>query len=228
MRFSSILTYFALTSVSIATDAQLVPSKANCFALWAYFPKQVSYAESPAYNTTNSQFWDQTCTLSPTCIFYPTSAHDVSTALKYLTSVKGRFAVKSGGHFSIPGYNNINDGVLISTERMKAMTWKAGDTVLELGAGVLWGEAYSKAAEKHKVVVGGRIPDIGVSGFLLGGGLSFIGAEYGFGCDNVLGFEVCWATVYAYIRYILHFPCNCQRKTIRSVARGTTVGEFLD
>lgn len=204
--FSSIISYFAFISISIAADAQPVPSKANCFILQAHFPKQVFYAESPAYNATNSQFWDQTCVLSPTCIFYPTSAHDVSIALKYLTSVKGRFAVKSGGHFSIPGYNNIDDGVLISTERMKAMTWKARDTVLELGAGVLWGEAYAKAAEKHKVVVGGRIPDIGVSGFLLGGGLSFIGAEYGFGCDNVLGFEVCWTTGPAFIRYILHVP----------------------
>lgn len=192
MRFSStLLTCFALTGASIATDAQLILSKINCIALNTLFREQVSYPKSPAYSTTNSQFWDQTCMLSPTCIFYPTSARDVSIALKYLTLVKGRFAVKSGGHFSIPGYNNINDGVLISTERMKTMNWKAGDTVLELSAGVLWGEAYAKAAEKHKVVVGGRIPDIGVSGFLLGGGLSYIGAEHGFGCDNVVGFEVC-------------------------------------
>lgn len=195
MKFSPALPCFALISTSIATDSIVIPPKLHCVALHGLFPKQVSYPESPAYNTTNSRFWDQTCILSPACIFYPASARDVAVALKYLTLVKGRFAVKSGGHFSIPGYNNIDNGVLISTERIKTMTWKAEDTVLELGAGVIWGEAYAKAAEKRKVVVGGRIPDIGVSGFLLGGGLSYLGAEYGFGCDNVLGYEVRLAVI---------------------------------
>lgn len=191
MKLSTSLPYFTLISGSLAASTIVIPPKLHCLALSGLFPQQVSYPDSASYNTTNSQFWDQTCILSPTCIFYPLSSRDVSIALKYLVLAKGRFAVKSGGHFSIPGYNNIDNGVLISTERLKSMAWSAGDSVLQLGAGVLWGEAYARAAEKHKVVVGGRIPDIGVSGFLLGGGLSYLGAEYGFGCDNVLGYEVC-------------------------------------
>lgn len=225
MKFSPPFFFFALIGASIATDSIVIPPKLHCLALYGLFPKQVSYPESPSYSTTNSQFWDQTCILSPACIFYPASARDVAVALKYLTLVKGRFAVKSGGHFSIPGYNNIDNGVLISTERMKTMAWKAGDTVLEIAAGVLWGEAYAKAAEKHKVVVGGRIPDIGVSGFLLGGGLSYLGAEYGFGCDNVLGYEVCLPAVglYMLLPVSVHKPVHCAAGSGEFITHGTEI-----
>lgn len=32
--------------------------------------------------------------------------------------------------------------------------------------------------------------DVGVGGLLLGGGLSFLSAQYGFACDNVVNYEI--------------------------------------
>ena len=32
--------------------------------------------------------------------------------------------------------------------------------------------------------------DVGVGGLLLGGGVSFLSAQFGFACDNVLNYEV--------------------------------------
>jgi FAD/FMN-containing dehydrogenase len=89
-----------------------------------------------------------------------------------------------------PTFNSIDNGVLISTERMKKMDWVENDSVLQVSAGALWSEVYAKAAEKGKVVVGGRVGSIGVSGLLLGGGVSHLGAEHGFGCDNIVRMEV--------------------------------------
>jgi FAD/FMN-containing dehydrogenase len=92
---------------------------------------------------------------------------------------------------SNPAFNNIHNGVLISTDRMKDISWAENDTILRVSAGALWSEVYAKAEEYGKVVVGGRVGDVGVSGFLLGGGMSHLGAEHGFGSDNVAGMQVC-------------------------------------
>jgi FAD/FMN-containing dehydrogenase len=89
-----------------------------------------------------------------------------------------------------PKFNNIDNGVLISTGRMKEMRWADNGTVLQVSAGASWSEVYEKAAENDRLVAGGRIGHIGVSGFLLGGGMSHLGAAHGFGSDNVLGMEV--------------------------------------
>lgn len=35
-----------------------------------------------------------------------------------------------------------------------------------------------------------NLGDVGVGGLLLGGGLSFLSAQYGLGCDSVVNYEV--------------------------------------
>ena len=45
--------------------------------------------------------------------------------------------------------------------------------------------------EQHGRIVGGaRIADVGVGGYLLGGGISFNSVRDGFACDNVISYEV--------------------------------------
>jgi FAD/FMN-containing dehydrogenase len=49
----------------------------------------------------------------------------------------------------------------------------------------------SVALEKYGVsVVGGRVPGVGVSGLLLGGGFSWFSNQRGLAMDNVVSYEV--------------------------------------
>jgi hypothetical protein len=48
----------------------------------------------------------------------------------------------------------------------------------------------SQLANEGLAAVGGCVGEIGVSGLLLGGGLSFYSGRYGFASDNVLEYEV--------------------------------------
>lgn len=43
-------------------------------------------------------------------------------------------------------------------------------------------------------VVGGRVADVGVSGLVLGGGISFFSGRRGWACDNVLSYEIVLAS----------------------------------
>lgn len=52
-----------------------------------------------------------------------------------------------------------------------------------------WGDTYPFLEDYGQTVVGGRLSDVG-SGLLLGGGLSYLSAEYGLGSDNFVSLEV--------------------------------------
>lgn len=67
----------------------------------------------------------------------------------------------------MPGWANINDGVLISMSRFKEITVK--DDYVKVGAGNSWGEVYLAVEEYNATVAGARVFPVGVPGFLLGG-----------------------------------------------------------
>jgi hypothetical protein len=61
---------------------------------------------------------------------------------------------------------------------------------VDVGLGLRWLDVY-KALDPYDVAVtGGRVPPVGVSGLLLGGGLSFQNSEHGFSCMGVVNYEV--------------------------------------
>ncbi|TGZ78179.1 FAD-binding domain-containing protein [Ascodesmis nigricans] len=162
----------------------------TCSRLSKYFPTQLHFPNTAAYNATNTAFYDASSILFPACIFHPHSALNVAKALKILRRHKTPFAVKGGGHMP-GGASNIGpEGVLISMEKLDSVEWGDTDEVLKVGAGNRWGPVYKKASEKGRVVVGGRRADVGVVGLVIGGGISFLSGEYGWACDNVAGFEV--------------------------------------
>lgn len=171
------------------TAAGTGSGNAACADLEKALPAKLVYPNEAEYTSANNAFFDARSIKNPSCIFLPTTANDVATAVKILKNRNQKFAVKSGGH--MPGdANSIGaGGVLISTERLNSLTWD-GDSVLQVGAGQRWGPVYDKAAEKGRVVIGGRLSQVGVAGLLLGGGISYTAGKYGFSCDNIKGFEV--------------------------------------
>lgn len=52
------------------------------------------------------------------------------------------------------------------------------------------GEIYTKAAAYNMTIVGSADPNVGLGGYLTGGGHSPIGTKYGLGVDNVLELSV--------------------------------------
>ncbi|KAG6908218.1 hypothetical protein DXG01_005690 [Tephrocybe rancida] len=62
--------------------------------------------------------------------------------------------------------------------------------MLIIGAGLVWDDVYT-ALEPHGVtVVGGRVSGVGVAGFMLGGGYSFLTNQHGLTIDTVTAFEL--------------------------------------
>lgn len=175
-----------LRKAGLAPDRILMPSDAS------YAERQASYySRSPR-------------ALQPACIVQPQSAQEVAAAVRTLVAAQVPFAVRSGGHTSWVGANNIGPaGVTIDLGRMDWVqvpgessssnntTANDDDTaVVDLGPGNRWGRVYAELATKGLAVAGGREGNVGVAGLILGGGMAFFTARHGLACDNVVEFEV--------------------------------------
>ena len=80
--------------------------------------------------------------------------------------------------------------VLIRTERMRAIDVDAERQVARVEAGAIWIDVVTAAAEHGLAALAGSSPDVGVPGYTLGGGLSWLSRTYGLAANNVAAIEV--------------------------------------
>ncbi|CAN9482313.1 unnamed protein product [Alternaria alternata] len=145
----------------------------------------------PVNATLTDDNWSQTCWKSPSCVVLAESKKDVSVAMKIIKFLKLKFATRSGGHSPNPGWSSIGeDGILIDLQKLNAISVSDDKKVASIGPGQKWGKVY-EALDPHELsVIGGRIPQVGVGGLILGGGFFHFSGKYGLAADNVKDFEV--------------------------------------
>ncbi|KAG8409112.1 hypothetical protein J3459_017770 [Metarhizium acridum] len=189
---------------TLTEAAALTPeTKAVCSGLYSKFPGQLVWdpagphatdtvSHASTYNAARFDYWNAASSKNRAgCAFFPSNADQVSVAVQLLNAYPTvRFALKGGGHNPNLGHSSVDQGVLIAfrPNSQYAIPSADGKTV-EVGAGCKWEEVYSAFEPLGKTAVGGRLGDVGVAGFLLGGGLSYLSAQHGFACDNVVSFE---------------------------------------
>ncbi|KAI8958566.1 FAD-binding domain-containing protein [Daldinia sp. FL1419] len=129
--------------------------------------------------------------LGPWAIVQPRNTEEVSKAVKALVSVEGlKFAVRSGGHMWVDNSNNIKDGVTIDLTLLTKRTYNPETKLISLEPGSRWKDVYRDLVAQGLLVVGGREAEVGVGGFLIGGGISFFIASKGWSCDTIVNYEV--------------------------------------
>ncbi|CAO2653667.1 Nn.00g030780.m01.CDS01 [Neocucurbitaria sp. VM-36] len=197
----SLVTLLGLYEAALANSTTCVAAPAKdeaqlascCKALENAGLTHVLYEDDEEYKARIESYWSVSAQLTPGCIVQPISTEEVSLALKTLTGTAAnscQFAVRSGGHTTWAGSNNIEDGVTIDLGRMNTTTYDEAENLAKIQPGNRWGMVYG-ALEPHGVTVGGgRASSVGVAGFLTGGGNSFFTAHRGFACDQVQNFEV--------------------------------------
>ena len=129
----------------------------------------------------------------PSLVVMAECAEDVPVALKYAKSNNISFSVKGGGH-SAAGYSLVRDGITVDMSLMNASRIETdaatGDSILWVQAGATFGHVYSRLNDTGLILAGGGCSTVGVSGFMLGGGLSFLSRAFGLGVDNVVSLRM--------------------------------------
>lgn len=75
-------------------------------------------------------------------------------------------------------------------EKLKEITLSDDKKTVKVQPGNNWGDLLTALSTTNVSVVAGRIGSVGVGGFTLGGGISFLTNEHGMACDNVVSYEV--------------------------------------
>ncbi|KAJ4482430.1 hypothetical protein J3R30DRAFT_3459408 [Lentinula aciculospora] len=176
-----------------ATHENSYEARTCCNALSSLLPGQVFWPSSDPYLVQQSSYYSgEQAAMAPTCRVSPNSTSDVSRILKFSSMHKCHFAVRAGGHMAWSGASNIgSEGFTIDLQRVKDVPTLSQDrSIISFGAGSRWRDVYAVLQPENLTTVGGRVGDVGVGGFLLGGGIGFLSAEHGFGSDNIVNYEV--------------------------------------
>ncbi|MDP5278682.1 FAD-binding oxidoreductase [Sphingomonas sp. DG1-23] len=122
----------------------------------------------------------------PAIVVSPRCVRDVALAVSIATEHGWPVSIKGGGH-GAAGFCLVEGGVTIDMHRLDRIAISpTGDSVM-VEAGVRWLDAYAALAafDEALALIGGACADVGVAGFLLGGGYSFLSRKFGLGCDHV-------------------------------------------
>lgn len=115
------------------------------------------------------------------------SAADVVEAVRYAAANALPVRVQSTGHGA---HAPITDGLLITTRRLDRLEIDPETRIATIGAGVVWGTVIDAAAEQALAPVSGSSREVGVVGYLVGGGLGPLARSHGFSSDYVRSFTV--------------------------------------
>jgi hypothetical protein len=133
--------------------------------------------------------WNLAGDQRPSAVAFVESAEDVARTVRFATENDLRVAAQGTGHGAV-ALGPLDETILVKTERMRGIKVDPDTQTARVEAGVLVLEL-SQAAQAHGLSsMPGSSPDVGVTGFSLGGGLSWLGRRYGFACNRVGAIEL--------------------------------------
>jgi FAD/FMN-containing dehydrogenase len=125
----------------------------------------------------------------PAGIAVPRNADEVSDVVRSALADGKRVAAQCTGHNAIP-LGSLADTVLLRTAGLGGVQVDAEARTARVGAGALWGDLVPQASEQGLAALHGSAPNVGITGYTLGGGVSFYARKHGLACNRVTAIEV--------------------------------------
>jgi hypothetical protein len=134
--------------------------------------------------------WNLAADQRPEAVAFVESADDVAKTIRFAAENDLKVAGQGTGHGAFGLAGSLEGAILIKTERMRGIEVDPDAQTARVEAGVLVAELSSAAGTHGLSSMPGSSPDVGVTGFTLGGGLSWLGRRYGFACNRVQAIEL--------------------------------------
>jgi UDP-N-acetylenolpyruvoylglucosamine reductase len=135
------------------------------------------------------QAWNLAVDQRPAAVALPETAEDVVAIVEFARANGLRVAPQGTGHNASP-LGALDDTVLVKTSRMRGVWIDPEARIARVEAGVIWIEVVNAAAEHGLAALAGSSPDVGVVGYTLGGGLSWLARKHGIGANSVTAVEI--------------------------------------
>lgn len=138
--------------------------------------------------------WNLAIDQRPAAVALPENAEDVAAVVAFARDQGLRVAPQGTGHSASPLDGALGDTILLKTHRMRGVTIDPENRTVRAEAGVIWIEVVEAAAQHGLAALAGSSPDVGVVGYTLGGGLSWLARKHGIGANQVTAIEVVTAS----------------------------------
>ena len=133
--------------------------------------------------------WTLAVDQHPAAVVLPEHGDDIAAAIAAAAAAGLRVGVQGTGH-NASAFSDLAGTLLIKTERMREISIDPRTRTARVGAGVLWGELVEAAAAHGLAALAGTSHDVGVVGYTLGGGASWLARKHGLASERVSAVEL--------------------------------------
>jgi quercetin dioxygenase-like cupin family protein len=133
--------------------------------------------------------WNLAVDQRPVAVALPETAADVVALVDHARAHGLRIAPQGTGH-NAGAIASLDRTLLVKTTKLREVVVDPVARTARVGAGVLWEEVVDAVHPHGLAALSGSSPDVGVVGYTLGGGLSWLARSYGLSCNNVRSIEL--------------------------------------
>ncbi|WP_141013959.1 FAD-binding protein [Nocardioides sambongensis] len=150
----------------------------------------VHLPEDPTYDAARVA-WNLAADQRPAAVAVPRTVEEVAAVVTAAATSGLRVAPQSTGHGAAAlAAQDLDRVVLVRLGELTGVSVDPGRRTARVLGGTQWGEAVAAMAPHGLTALHGSAPDVGVVGYVLGGGLSFYGRQHGVAANTVRGIEV--------------------------------------
>jgi FAD/FMN-containing dehydrogenase len=134
--------------------------------------------------------WNLAVDQRPAAVAEPETVSDVQVIVDFARE-RGLFvAAQSTGHNAGPLAHNLARTILVKTHRMRSVEIDAPARLARVQAGAQWSDVAVPASAHGLAALAGSAPDVGVMGYTLGGGLSWLARKHGLAANRVRAIQI--------------------------------------
>jgi FAD/FMN-containing dehydrogenase len=171
------------------TDITTIDRLVDCSALEARCAGPVTAPGDDGWDQAR-QGWNLAADQRPVAVAEPVNASDVRAIVSFAAEQGLRVAAQGTGHNAAALVDKLDGTILVRTHRMRDVEIDAQARTARVAAGALWADVTVPASEHDLAPLAGSSPDVGVVGYSLGGGISWLARKHGLSANHILSIEI--------------------------------------
>ncbi|MEJ3406138.1 FAD-binding oxidoreductase [Rathayibacter sp. YIM 133350] len=133
--------------------------------------------------------WNLAVDQRPVAVVRALNVHDVILTVNTARELGLRVAPQGTGH-NAGALGDLSGTILLRTTAMRGVTVQPESAIARCESGALWMDVTAPAAEFGLAALAGSSPDVGIAGYCLGGGASWLARSHGLAVNLVTAIEI--------------------------------------
>jgi len=153
-------------------------------------PATVHLPGEPAYDQGRAA-WNLAAQQRPAAVAIPQTVTELTQVVRAARRVGLRVAAQNTGHAAATLVaRGLDDVVLVRLHALAGVYVDPANRSARVEGGAVWRDVIAQASPHGLAPLHGSSPNVGVTGYTLGGGLSFYGRKHGLAASSVTGVEL--------------------------------------